>query len=218
MSSRDNILGRLRASRSPHLPPTELPSPPEPASGALPLLDPQRIEAFSSAMSAVHGEILQTSTEQWPQALFADALEHGVRNLMIARHSPFFERLINPPTGLSVLPYEGEFEANKSALFHDIDAGFSAATAGIAETGTLIVRTGKQEPRTLSLIPPVSYILLDAQTLYPDLPSAFADRERILPLPNNLLLISGPSKTADIQQTLAYGAHGPKRLVVLMLS
>ena len=37
-------------------------------------------------------------------------------------------------------------------------------------------------------------------------------------MPTNLLLISGPSKTADIQQTLAYGAHGPKSLIVLMLT
>ena len=121
------------------------------------------------------------------------------------------------PFDLEIVPYDQKIEALKETLFHHTQAGLSGAFAGIAETGTLLVATGPEEPRALSLVPPVNYVVLEAKTLFWDQREAFTAIEKKLPLPTNLLLISGPSKTADIQQTLAYGAHGPKRLVVLLI-
>jgi L-lactate dehydrogenase complex protein LldG len=66
------------------------------------------------------------------------------------------------------------------------------------------------EPRTLSLVPPIHFALLDAATIHPTFYDALVSENWAAGLPTNALLISGPSKTADIQQTLAYGAHGPK--------
>ncbi|MFB1011556.1 MAG: LUD domain-containing protein, partial [Thiopseudomonas sp.] len=70
----------------------------------------------------------------------------------------------------------------------------------------------------MSLVPPVHFVLLDGNQLYRTLHQAmhqqgWADTG----MPTNALLISGPSKTADIEQTLAYGVHGPKELIVLVL-
>ena len=59
--------------------------------------------------------------------------------------------------------------------------------------------------------------LLDARHIHPTFFDAIRLENWGASLPTNALLISGPSKTADIQQTLAYGAHGPKELVVLLL-
>ena len=71
-------------------------------------------------------------------------------------------------------------------------------------------------PRTLSLVPPIHICLLDARRLYPSLQAALAAARWHEAMPSNLIFISGPSKTADIQQTMAYGAHGPRELVVLL--
>ena len=60
--------------------------------------------------------------------------------------------------------------------------------------------------------------LLRASTLYASLPAAMAALEPLANMPTNLLLVTGPSKTADIQQTLAYGAHGPKELVIVLIN
>ena len=94
----------------------------------------------------------------------------------------------------------------------------SGARAAIAETGTLILWPDANEPRLMSLVPPVHIVLLDATRIYNTFFEAMTAEGWKDGLPTNALLISGPSKTADIQQTLAYGAHGPKELVVLMLN
>nr|WP_269808811.1 LUD domain-containing protein [Enterovibrio nigricans] len=82
--------------------------------------------------------------------------------------------------------------------------------------------TGESEPRSLSLVPPTHIAIIRES----DIVSHFSEL-MTTPFwtsagwdttpPTNLLLISGPSKTADIQQTLAYGAHGPKRLIVFLV-
>jgi L-lactate dehydrogenase complex protein LldG len=74
-----------------------------------------------------------------------------------------------------------------------------------------------REPRLLSLVPPVHFVLLDTATIHADLHAAVVAEDWMAGLPANALLISGPSKTADIQQTLAYGAHGPRELIVILM-
>ena len=69
----------------------------------------------------------------------------------------------------------------------------------------------------MSLVPPIHFALLDAGKLYDTLFEAMVEQGWSDALPTNALLVSGPSKTADIQVTLAYGAHGPKELIVLLL-
>jgi L-lactate dehydrogenase complex protein LldG len=88
---------------------------------------------------------------------------------------------------------------------------------GVAETGGLLLETGPSEPRLLSLVPPIHLALLYASCIQDTLWSAFRHLGWGNGLPTNALLISGPSKTADIEQTLAYGVHGPKRLVVVLV-
>jgi L-lactate dehydrogenase complex protein LldG len=73
------------------------------------------------------------------------------------------------------------------------------------------------EPRLMSLVPPLHIALLKASEVYDNLYTALQVQSWAAGLPTNALLVSGPSKTADIQQTLAYGAHGPKELIVLIL-
>jgi L-lactate dehydrogenase complex protein LldG len=86
----------------------------------------------------------------------------------------------------------------------------------VAETGALILKSSAEEPRLLSLVPPIHFAVLDAAAIYPDLATAMQALNWSTAMPTNMLLISGPSKTADIEFTLAYGVHGPKELVVLI--
>jgi L-lactate dehydrogenase complex protein LldG len=69
----------------------------------------------------------------------------------------------------------------------------------------------------LSLVPPVHVAVLHASRLYASLPAAMAALQPQADMPTNLLLVTGPSKTADIQQVLAYGAHGPKELIIVLV-
>ena len=113
--------------------------------------------------------------------------------------------------------YDEAIEQWKDEMFHQTPASLTTARAAIAETGTLVLWPDADEPRLMSLVPPVHIVLLDASKIYNTFYEAMQQEGWKDSLPTNALLISGPSKTADIQVTLAYGAHGPKELVVLLM-
>ena len=94
------------------------------------------------------------------------------------------------------------------------DVGISGADAALAETGTVVLNSGSDRSRLVTLLPPVHLALVPTGHLYTDLFTWIAAREG--PLPAAVTLVSGPSKTADIEQTLAVGVHGPKRFIVVL--
>jgi len=69
----------------------------------------------------------------------------------------------------------------------------------------------------MSLVPPVHIALLKADHIHETFAQAMQVQQWADKMPTNALLVSGPSKTADIEQTLAYGIHGPRQLIVLIL-
>jgi hypothetical protein len=106
-------------------------------------------------------------------------------------------------------------EAWKDELFFHTPASLTGTLGGIAATGSLVLWPSPQEPRLMSLVPPLHIALLNASEVRDNLFELMHAQRWTDGLPTNALLVSGPSKTADIQQTLAYGAHGPKELLVL---
>jgi L-lactate dehydrogenase complex protein LldG len=98
-----------------------------------------------------------------------------------------------------------------------VDAAVTTTLGGIAETGTLILWPDQNEPRMMSLVPPIHIAILEAGKLFNTFAEAVATMQWASSMPTNALLISGPSKSADIEQTLAYGVHGPKELVILLI-
>jgi L-lactate dehydrogenase complex protein LldG len=112
--------------------------------------------------------------------------------------------------GVRVLDQPGD-EAWFSAA-----AGITTVQAAVAETGSLLVTSSSASPRSASLIPPIHVALAAASQIVPDLIDAFA-----LPNPHDLpaavTLISGPSKTADIEGVLVTGVHGPGRVCIILV-
>jgi L-lactate dehydrogenase complex protein LldG len=69
----------------------------------------------------------------------------------------------------------------------------------------------------MSLVPPIHIAVLKAESIFPSLAEAMQEGSWSADMPTNMLLVSGPSKTADIELILAFGVHGPKELIVLIL-
>jgi L-lactate dehydrogenase complex protein LldG len=98
------------------------------------------------------------------------------------------------------------------------------AWAAVAETGTLFFPSDPARPATLNLLPDTEIVLLRASAIVGAYEEAW-DRlraERRDPMtggwmPRNLMLVTGPSRSADIEQTLELGAHGPRRLHILLV-
>jgi L-lactate dehydrogenase complex protein LldG len=99
-------------------------------------------------------------------------------------------------------------------------AAVSHAFAGIAETGTLVLASGADNPTTLNFLPDVHIVVVDASDVAADFETVMARlRERFGTgaMPRAVNLITGPSRSADIEQTLILGAHGPRKLHVILV-
>ena len=176
-----------------------------------------RLARFRDAIVAAHAEVIDTDTDQWPTRLAEIATAKGLRRLLAGADCPDAARFAAAaPPDLELVSYDRPIDAWRNELFTGIDAGLTRARSAIAATGSLVLWPGPGEPRLLSLVPPVHIVLLDSTAIHADLHAAMTAEGWAGALPTNALLVSGPSKTADIQQTLAYGAHGPRELVVLL--
>jgi len=98
-----------------------------------------------------------------------------------------------------------------------VDAAVTGVIAAVAESGTIVCPSGPGSARGASLIPPIHVALVGSGQLLPDLCDYLAGLSAQGELPANLSLISGPSKTADIEGVLVTGVHGPGQLHVLIV-
>ena len=91
----------------------------------------------------------------------------------------------------------------------------STASYGLADTGSVVLAASPEEPRARSLLPDVHVTLLREDVILPGLPELFAAVGA--DLPSSLAIVSGPSRSADIEQRLTVGVHGPAEVHVVLL-
>ncbi len=211
---RSTILAHLRAAPDSH----EVAHPTwQPATIAV----GNRVLNFTTKIEAVHGEVHAVASTEWPDRLLSLLSNRGVKRLLIAPQHKLGQMLrtawADKPDAPALVPYDSAIEQMKDTLVNGIDAALTSTAGAIAETGTLVLRPTTDEPRLMSLLPPIHIALLEESALHDTLAAMMESEHWASNMPTNLLLVSGPSKTADIEQTLAYGVHGPKELIVLIL-
>lgn len=97
--------------------------------------------------------------------------------------------------------------------------GLSCAFAAVAESGTLVMISGADNPTTLNFLPETQIVLLQGDDVAGDYEAVW-DRLRLrfgTDLPRAVNWVTGPSRSADIEQQLVFGAHGPRRLHILLV-
>jgi len=102
----------------------------------------------------------------------------------------------------------------------DDKAGLTYAVSGVAETGTLVLTSSGDNPTSLNFMPDHSIVVVDGKTVdacYEDGFDRVRKTQKKNPLPRSINFITGPSRTADIEQVIYYGAHGPKHLHVIVV-
>jgi L-lactate dehydrogenase complex protein LldG len=115
------------------------------------------------------------------------------------------------------LPRDGAGRRERLAQLDDVAIGLTGAVAGLADTGSLVLVSGPGRARIASLLPPVHVAVLRVEQLYPTYAAFLAAHPRIEDTGSNLVLVTGPSRTADIEMTLTRGVHGPGEVHVVLI-
>jgi L-lactate dehydrogenase complex protein LldG len=180
-----------------------------------------KIEKLKTLMEAMRTEVHITSAQNWIHQLDEILRKRELKSLVYPPQTTLGDTLEshweNDPSSLpQLIPYEKKIEDFKDQLF-TIDAGITSTAGAIADPGALILWPSEKEPRLMSLVPSIHIAVLEADKIFSSFLEAMQKERWSTKMPTNVVLISGPSKTADIEMTLAFGVHGPKELIVLIL-
>ena len=221
MSARDAILGRIRRSLGVNkgdpgrraIVIARLDGAPKgviPARGQLPPAG-QRVlfRKMAEKVSATVAEVV--SRDDIPKAIAEYLRGHNLPASVRIGDDPILTRL---PWGNT------QIEVSRGASDGNDPVSVSHAVAGIAESGTLMLTSGMENPSTLNFLPETHIVVVAAKDLVGDYEAAWAKLRAHHGkgiLPRTVNLVTGPSRSGDIEQTIILGAHGPRRLHIIVV-
>lgn len=173
----------------------------------------QRVELFEAMARELSASVARVAAPaQVPKAL-ADFLK--------AENLPAEIRMAPDPE-LEALPWDDQplLAVTRGAAREPDPVSLTGALAGIAETGTLMLHSGPAGPTSLNFLPETHVVVLPAARVvasYEDGWDLIRARFGAGTMPRTVNFITGPSRTADIEQTIQLGAHGPRRLHIILV-
>jgi L-lactate dehydrogenase complex protein LldG len=216
MTCRDNILQRIRAesSKGPVLAPPPVPEVWPISRG----VDPGALVArFSAELNALQGEFLRVaSMEEAQERLCRMATESSWQQIG-AVDRPLVQDVAQKLAPESLAWARPEWPSREMA---QLPVSLIEADCLLADTGTCIVTCSTACERLLCYLPPTCVVVARTGRLFEHLPAAWPTIRPQCADPQSrgeLVLITGPSRTSDIEKVLILGVHGPKRLVVLLV-
>jgi L-lactate dehydrogenase complex protein LldG len=192
LTSREEILGAARAAlhRQKGDP---VPAPPPVILSAGPR--DKLVEQFTAALEKLAGKVVLV--DSWDEAWLA------------------VHKALNQRTFVASPKMGGAGFSREAIAF--TDAGVTSADYGLADTGSLVIFTESNESRLLSLLPPCHIAVIERSKIVPSLDDVY----RLRPLPgaesSAMVVITGPSRTADIEMRLVRGVHGPGEIHVIVV-
>ena len=177
------------------------------------LLDPHDLAgSFERAAKAVSAEVHRVNGNEVPPDLIAELVEryHVTRAVVSAEPEAL-------AVGVELRALHVDVEALSIEAAARADLGVTSATYGLATTGTVVQESSVAGGRTASLLPPVHLCVLPASRLVPSTTAVLRSLGAPGRLPSNLVLITGPSRSGDIEQIITLGVHGPTALHIALL-
>ena len=179
--------------------------------------------AFEAELVSIGGIFVRCTESQLPEAVVGVFKREGISRALTWGATSALPSAVHQGLRLAgvqlldgVIPLAGpERKAGLESL-DVVEAGLTGAQAGLAESATLILPGGPGRPMSASLLPWLHVCLLPATRLFKDLETWLkADGRAQLALSSSIALITGPSRTADIEMTLTRGVHGPGKVIVI---
>lgn len=194
---------------------TNRPKGPIPKRGQLPQVG--RVRLFKEMAEAVDATVTQVGT---PEEILPEVLAYLRGNNLPASVAHGADPRI---AGLDWSKHK-VLEHRQGIAEADDLVSLAHAFAGVAESGTLVMASGPDNPVTLGFLPDYAIVVLRTADIAGDYETAFARLRETLgnglgdtAMPRTLNMVTGPSRTADIEQTLLLGAHGPRSLHIIVV-
>lgn len=181
-------------------------------------LVPARGQVDGAERLALFAEMVEASAATLARVDGWDAVGPAVADYLKGRNLPT-AIAVAPDARLDPVAAHGLIEARRGPALPQDVVGVSLGFAGIAETGSMLLVSGPQTPTSLNFLPDIAVVVIDAATVAGTYEEAWAAVRRAFPdgLPRTLNLITGPSRTGDIEQTIQLGAHGPRQVHVVLV-
>lgn len=182
------------------------------------------VESFTAVLEALKGTVHRAATPEAAGAVVA-AIAAGYH---AASYLSWDERAIACPGLFATLAAHGlrrepgDLAATAAArdrqllALGSVPLGVTGADAALADSGGLVLVNGPGRGRLCSLLPPIHVAIVPIERMVPDLAAFLAGRPGVFDEASNVVVIAGPSRTADIEMTLTHGVHGPRHLHVVL--
>jgi L-lactate dehydrogenase complex protein LldG len=179
------------------------------ARGPLPEWDAEDVERFTRKLEAVAGTLKRVTSEAEVVAAIQTYLQNHASPLqLVAAKSPLLDKLVWP----------GEFNVDQRRAIGTDTTVLTEAFAGVAETGSLVLLSSTDSPTSLNYLPDNYLCVLQRDHIVRHIEDVWDRiRQQSGKMPRAINFITGPSRTADVEQTIQLGAHGPRRLHVILL-
>ena len=221
MSARDTVLGKIR--RSLHVDSGDVgrraiviarlegaPRSVVPARGQLP--KEERIALFTAMAEKVSATVARVGR--------ADDVPAAVADFLRNHNLPATVRMGDDGL-IAGLPWERtQVEIKRGPSDGNDAVGLSHAAGGVAESGTLVLLSGPDNPTTLNFLPETHIVVIRAADIAGDYETVWDEVRETYGkghMPRTVNMVTGPSRSADIEQTLLLGAHGPRRLHIVVV-
>jgi L-lactate dehydrogenase complex protein LldG len=189
--------------------------------------DGQRAElvsSFAHELEAVGGRTIgPVAPEQLAERVGAIVRERGVKSIAVGEGVVVDLSQVGKSlseSGIDVIRtgvVDGSTRPDLRQQLAQVDAGLAEADYAIASTGTLAVLSDETRPSALTLLPPASLVVVRIDRMKADLASTLTALGGAALESRRLTLITGPSRTADIEKRIVMGVHGPKSLDVIVV-
>jgi L-lactate dehydrogenase complex protein LldG len=223
MADLQAIVARVKNALASGAPAPNHAPPPPPALQA----DGQRAELvsrFARELEAVGARIIgPVAPEQLADRVGAIVRERGVKSIALGEGVVVDLNQVGNTLGESGIDVirtrsvDGSTRPDLRKQLAQVDAGLAEADYGIASTGTLAILSDETRPSALTLLPPASLVVVRIDRMKADLASALSALGCAALESHRLTLITGPSRTADIEKRIVMGVHGPKSLDVIVV-
>jgi L-lactate dehydrogenase complex protein LldG len=192
----DSIQDSLRARSAAH------------RAGIKPTYHEDPVDRFIMKLRAVSGVVTRVSSA----AEISAVVEAHVRKWQLA-----FDLVVAPDPDLDEIVWSNQFKVERRAAIGTDQSSVTGAFAGVGETGSLVLLSSPRSPTTLNFLPEDHLIVLARSRIVAHLEDVWVQlRAQVDSVPRTVNFITGPSKTGDVEQTIHEGAHGPRRLHIIL--